>query len=103
MQNSKETVNFAVGGIGSATYIESMMLTNVMKLPVKVLTGYSGGDDQLAVRRSEITGSVASRSSWEQFVKNGYGKLSPRSAATRPTSRSSPRWWMIPRPRRSSR
>ncbi len=75
LQTSKETVNFAVGGIGSATYIESMMLTNVLKLPVKVLTGYSGGDDQMAVRRGEITGSVASRSSWEQFVKNGYGKF----------------------------
>jgi tripartite-type tricarboxylate transporter receptor subunit TctC len=75
LQNTKETVNFAVGGIGSATYIESMMLTNVLKLPVKVLTGYSGGDDQMAVRRGEITGSVASRSSWEQFVKNGYGKF----------------------------
>ena len=33
------------------------MLTNVLKLPVKVLTGYSGGDDQLAMRRGEITGS----------------------------------------------
>jgi tripartite-type tricarboxylate transporter receptor subunit TctC len=75
LQQSKETVNFAVGGIGSATYIESMMLSNVLKLPVKVLTGYSGGDDQMAVRRGEITGSVASRSSWEQFVKNGYGKF----------------------------
>jgi tripartite-type tricarboxylate transporter receptor subunit TctC len=75
LQNSKESVNFAVGGIGSATYIESMMLTNVLKLPVKVLTGYSGGDDQMAVRRGEITGSVASRSSWEPFVKNGYGKF----------------------------
>jgi tripartite-type tricarboxylate transporter receptor subunit TctC len=75
LQTSKETVNFAVGGVGSATYIESMMLTNVLKLPVKVLTGYSGGDDQMAVRRGEITGSVASRSSWEQFVKNGYGKF----------------------------
>jgi tripartite-type tricarboxylate transporter receptor subunit TctC len=75
LQESKETVNFAVGGIGSATYIESMMLSNVLKLPVKVLTGYSGGDDQMAVRRGEITGSVASRSSWEPFVKNGYGKF----------------------------
>lgn len=75
LQNSKEPVNFAVGGIGSATYIELHMLTNVLKLPVKVLTGYSGGDDQMAVRRGEITGSVASRSSWEQFVKNGYGKF----------------------------
>ena len=75
LQGSKETVNFAVGGIGSATYIESTLLGKVLKLPVKVLTGYSGGDDQMAVRRGEITGSVASRSSWEQFVKNGYGKF----------------------------
>ena len=75
LQDSKETVNFAVGGIGSATYIESTLLSKVLKLPIKVLTGYSGGDDQMAVRRGEITGSVASRSSWEQFVKNGYGRF----------------------------
>jgi tripartite-type tricarboxylate transporter receptor subunit TctC len=73
LQDSKQTVNFAVGGIGSATYIESTLLGKVLKLPIKVLTGYSGGDDQLAMRRGEITGSVASRSSWEPFVKNGYG------------------------------
>jgi tripartite-type tricarboxylate transporter receptor subunit TctC len=73
LQQSKETVNFAVGGIGSATYIESTLLQKVLKLPIKVLTGYSGGDDQLAMRRGEIGGSVASRSSWEPFVKNGYG------------------------------
>jgi tripartite-type tricarboxylate transporter receptor subunit TctC len=73
LQDSKQPVNFAVGGIGSATYIESTLLGKVLKLPVKVLTGYSGGEDQLAVRRGEITGSVASRSSWEPFVKNGYG------------------------------
>jgi tripartite-type tricarboxylate transporter receptor subunit TctC len=73
LQESKQTVNFAVGGIGSATYIESTLLAKVLKLPIKVLTGYSGGDDQLGVRRGEITGSVASRSSWEPFVKNGYG------------------------------
>jgi tripartite-type tricarboxylate transporter receptor subunit TctC len=73
LENSKSPVNFAVGGIGSATYIESTLLGKVLKLPIKVLTGYSGGDDQLAMRRGEITGSVASRSSWEPFVKNGYG------------------------------
>jgi tripartite-type tricarboxylate transporter receptor subunit TctC len=71
----KGSINFAVGGIGSATYVESVMLTNVLKLPVRVLTGYSGGDDQLAVRRGEINGSIASRSSWEPFVKNGYGRF----------------------------
>src|SRR5262249_17722193 len=75
LQDSTQTVNFAVGGIGSATYIESTLLQRVLKLPIKVLTGYSGGDDQLAVRRGEITGSLASRSSWEPFVKNGYGRF----------------------------
>ena len=35
------------------------MLTNVLKLPVKVLTGYNGNDDQLAMRRGEITGTLA--------------------------------------------
>jgi tripartite-type tricarboxylate transporter receptor subunit TctC len=73
LENNKSPVNFAVGGIGSATYIESTLLGKVLKLPIKVLTGYSGGDDQLAMRRGEIAGSVASRSSWEPFVKNGYG------------------------------
>jgi tripartite-type tricarboxylate transporter receptor subunit TctC len=71
----KQTINFAVGGIGSATYVESVMLSKVLKLPVRVLTGYSGSEDQMAVRRGEITGSVASRSSWEPFVKNGYGRF----------------------------
>jgi tripartite-type tricarboxylate transporter receptor subunit TctC len=71
----KEPVNFAVAGLGSASYVETIMLTNVMKLPVKVLTGYNGTDDQLAMRRGEIVGSIASRSSYDQFVKNGYGRL----------------------------
>jgi tripartite-type tricarboxylate transporter receptor subunit TctC len=75
LREHKETVNFAVGGIGSATYVESVMLSKALKLPVRVLTGYSGSEDQMAVRRGEITGSVASRSSWEPFVKNGFGRF----------------------------
>jgi tripartite-type tricarboxylate transporter receptor subunit TctC len=73
LQESKQTVNFATGGIGSATFVESNTLTSILNLPVKVLTGYNGGEDQLAMRRGEITGSIASRSSWEAFVGNGYG------------------------------
>ena len=49
------------------------MLAKVLKLPIKLQTGYNGSEDQLAMRRGEIVGSVASRSSWEAFVKNGYG------------------------------
>src|SRR5581483_2536456 len=69
----KEPVNFSTAGLGSASYVETTMLTSALKLPVKILTGYNGSDDQLAMRRGEVTGSVASRSSWEQFIANGSG------------------------------
>jgi tripartite-type tricarboxylate transporter receptor subunit TctC len=71
----KEPVNFSTAGLGSASYVETTMLTSALKLPVKILTGYNGSDDQLAMRRGEITGSIASRSSWEQFIGNGYGRF----------------------------
>jgi tripartite-type tricarboxylate transporter receptor subunit TctC len=74
LQRQKTPVNFATSGIGSANYVEINMLTNTLKLPVKVLTGYNGNDDQLAIRRGEITGGMGSRSSFEPFVKNGYGR-----------------------------
>jgi tripartite-type tricarboxylate transporter receptor subunit TctC len=72
---SKETLNFASTGIGSSNYVEITALTSILKLPVKVLTGYNGNEDQLAMRRGEAAGTMASRSSYEQFVKNGYGRF----------------------------
>ncbi len=71
----KEPVPFATSGIGSAAYVETIMLANVLKIPTKILTGYNGAEDSLAMRRGEVVGSIASRSSWEQFVKNGYGRF----------------------------
>jgi tripartite-type tricarboxylate transporter receptor subunit TctC len=73
LRSQKQPVNFATSGIGSANYVEINSLTNILKLPVKILTGYNGNDDQLAMRRGEVQGGMGSRSSFEQFVKNGYG------------------------------
>lgn len=70
----KSAVNFATAGLGSASYVETTVLTNALKMPVKMLTGYNGTDDQLAMRRGEVIGSIASRSSYQQFVENGYGR-----------------------------
>jgi tripartite-type tricarboxylate transporter receptor subunit TctC len=75
LRNQKEPVNFATSGIGSSNYVEINSLTNILKLPIKVLTGYNGNDDQLAMRRGETTGGMGSRSSFEQFIKNGYGRF----------------------------
>lgn len=71
----KSPINFATAGVGSASYVETVMLTNALKLPIKIQTGYNGTDDQLAMRRGEIIGSIASRSSYEQFTRNGYGRM----------------------------
>jgi tripartite-type tricarboxylate transporter receptor subunit TctC len=75
LQSHKETLNFSTSGVGSAAYVETLMLTKMLKLPVKIVTGYKGTDDVLAMRRGEIKGTVASRSSWEVSMKNGYGRF----------------------------
>ena len=51
------------------------MLTKLLKLPIKLQTGYSGNDDQLAMRRGEIVGTVSSRSTVEQFMQNGFARF----------------------------
>ena len=71
----KTPLNFAASGLGSASYLEMLMLTSTLKMPIRILTGYSGSSDQLAMRRGEIAGTVGSRSSVQQFVNNGYGRL----------------------------
>jgi len=75
LQASKAPVNFATAGVGSASYVETVILLNGLKLPLKMLTGYNGNDDQLAMRRGEVAGSIGSRSTYEEFVRNGYGRM----------------------------
>ena len=71
----KEPVNFATAGVGSASYVEIVMLRKALNLPVKILTGYGGSEEQVAMRRGEVVGTVASRSSYAQFVQNGFGRF----------------------------
>lgn len=70
----KQPVNFAVAGAGSASYVETIILTRALNLPIRMQTGYNGTEDQLAMRRGEIVGSIASRSSYGTFIANGYGR-----------------------------
>jgi tripartite-type tricarboxylate transporter receptor subunit TctC len=74
LQGTKETVNFATSGIGSASYVETKILADALKLPIKIVAGYSGTEDMMAMRRNEITGIIGSRSSFEDFVKNGHAR-----------------------------
>jgi tripartite-type tricarboxylate transporter receptor subunit TctC len=74
LRAQKQPVNFAAAGIGSAAYVETVMLTSALKLPIKILTGYNGNDDMLAMRRGEVVGTISARSTWDPFVRNGYAR-----------------------------
>jgi tripartite-type tricarboxylate transporter receptor subunit TctC len=76
LRASKELVNFATSGGGtSSDFVETHMLANVLKLPIKILTGYSGNERRLAMRRGEIVGAMGSRSSFGSFVQDGHGRF----------------------------
>ncbi len=70
-----EPVKFAAPGIGSASAIETEMLVNALGLPIKVITGYNGDEDQLAMMRGEVQGTLGSRSSFRRFVEEGRGTM----------------------------
>ena len=75
LKSLKEPIKFAAAGVGSASTIETTMLVNTLGLPIQVITGYNGNDDQLAMRRGEVQGIVGSRSTFQQFVDEGHGKF----------------------------
>ncbi len=75
LRKSKTQVNFGAAGVGSASFVETTMLIDVLNLPSKLITGLDGKADELAMRRGEIVATIGSRSSWEPFVKNGYGRF----------------------------
>ena len=68
-------MNFASSGVGSASYVETRMLIDALKLPIKIIPGYSGTEGEMAMRRAEVFGTIGSRSSFDGFVKNGYGRF----------------------------
>lgn len=72
---SKKPLNFATAGVGSAAYVETTVLKKLLNLPIEIKTGYNGNQDQMAIRREEIVGTIGSRSSMQQFVDNGYGRI----------------------------
>ena len=74
LRESKQIVNFATSGVGSASYVETKILADALNLPIKIIAGFSGAEDMMAMRREEITGIIGSRSSFEDFVKNGYAR-----------------------------
>ncbi|MBM3607251.1 MAG: hypothetical protein FJX29_02180 [Alphaproteobacteria bacterium] len=68
-------LKFAASGAGGANYIQQVALIEALKIPAQVLTGYNGNDDKFAMRRGEIDGTLASRSTYESFVREGHAVI----------------------------
>ncbi len=75
LQSLKEPVKFATAGKGSASMIEATMFVKALKLPIQVVSGYNGNEDQLAMMRGEVQGVIGSRSEFQQFVDEGKGRI----------------------------
>lgn len=73
--NAKETVLFATAGPGAAGYVEMNMLLKAMKVNHRLLSGYDGNENAMAMRRGEVVGNIGSRSSWEEFRKQGIVRM----------------------------
>jgi tripartite-type tricarboxylate transporter receptor subunit TctC len=71
--DSKDQVNFAASGIGSASYNETKMLIDGLDLNVKIIPGFNGNEGEMAMMRGEIAGQVGSESSLQPFVDAGNG------------------------------
>lgn len=85
LMNAKEPVPFAVSGVGSAAYTELQLLRNVFDLRLKLLSGYSGSEDDMAMMRGELVGKLGTISGQGAFVRSGRGRFILQVGGSRKT------------------
>jgi tripartite-type tricarboxylate transporter receptor subunit TctC len=66
-------VKFATSGIGTASWFDSRILADALKLNIQLVNNFSGNTAELSMRRGEVAGQIGTVESLEQFVKNGGG------------------------------
>lgn len=75
MQAAKAPVKFSIGGFGSSATTETLILAKAFDLNVQVIPGYTGSEPEMSMRRGEIDANVGFLSSWDTFIKSGYGQV----------------------------
>ncbi len=66
-------VKFATSGIGTASYFDTRILADALKLNIQVVNNFTGNTGELSMRRGEVVGQIGTVESLEQFVKGGGG------------------------------
>jgi tripartite-type tricarboxylate transporter receptor subunit TctC len=75
LMNAQEPIKLAASGIGSASYIEMRILADVLKLNIRLVTGFEGAETQLSMLRGEVAGVLNTASTHEDFVRRGEGRF----------------------------
>lgn len=75
LRSLKETKNMAEGGVGSGSYAESSMLIEALKLNLKIVVGYRGEEDKMAIRRGEALAAMGARSTMEPVARAGHVRM----------------------------
>ena len=74
-QSASSDRYFSIGGVGSNTYVDTVIIARAFNLNFKIIPGYPGNEGEMAMRRGEIDGTFGGLASFQQYVNNGYGRF----------------------------
>ncbi|HWT31169.1 MAG TPA: tripartite tricarboxylate transporter substrate-binding protein [Propylenella sp.] len=75
MRAAPEPVKMAAAGVGSAAYIDTILIAEALDLDFEVIPGFDGNEGEMSMMRGEVCAQIGSTSSLEPFVENGHGKF----------------------------
>jgi len=72
---SADLVKMASAGIGTQSHVTTALFIDMMKLKnMKIVTGFVGGEAEMAMMRGELDGQFGSWASLKSFVNDGHGQ-----------------------------
>lgn len=84
LRQAKAPIKVAASGVGAFAYTEFVMIARAFKLNTNFILGYNGTANEMAMRRNEIDAVLGSYSSYDAFVRNGYGRFVLQVGGTPP-------------------
>ena len=66
---SKEPIKMSTAGVGTLNHNETLIVTEVFKANLKAIPGYMGREDEMAMLRGEVAGTMGSYSGLVSFIK----------------------------------
>lgn len=73
--NSKRVVKFSASGVGTGAFNDAFMLSDVYKIPYKIIVGYQGAEAALGMVRGETDALMGSMSSGMNYVRAGHTRV----------------------------